>query len=509
MYDLTRAIALHYDETNPEYHTAEPILSAASSSRRLYSAAYKFLSPTMDVGTNEVDYRPWELFLILGCIAPPDMTSHVLSQFESLKESEVVDECTSGFSANGFRELKKAIGASANGYKLLVPFFFIYFSIVSSGNLQSLTNDPYHYDKDCIAHIIQTLDACYEKWNTLASPHGHSNIEEMVRPYMTFNLEDFWYSVLPQNRYSTKSRWYSITTNYYVTSDIDEADYSLEERSSFEHYLVRKIAESFVNSIKNLAILAIDEPGSIELYDDIDFEIEHFENELSRTTVLTGAFASLDLPEDGLPIHTNIPSHILYSLHEHLNVQPDESVRLSTIPLHEWPTETLECLKSCGEILQSESMLRIDASEYGLYVMQSNISNAGRGVFSRNYIPSGTTVGCYSGTIIRSDITQRTNITDETKFGLQGLEVDFYRFRKYCWRYPIEGKPAYIVPDYFCVAAMVNDSRNSDYTVNVEVEWCDIDYDDLTSSKCLTYVAARDIFPGEELFIDYGPYFEF
>ena len=160
-----------------------------------------------------------------------------------------------------------------------------------------------------------------------------------------------------------------------------------------------------MNSIKKLALLAIDEPGMIELYDGIGFEIDHLENELSRTTVLRGGFASLDLPNDDLLIHTNIPSYIVYSLHEHLNVQTDGTVRLSTIPLHEWPVATLECLSSYGDILQSGTILRVEASEHGLCFMQTNISNAGRGVFSHYYTPSGTTVGCYSGKIIRSDIT--------------------------------------------------------------------------------------------------------
>ena len=172
-------------------------------------------------------------------------------------------------------------------------------------------------------------------WSAFASLYGHYDIDEIVRPYMTFNLEDFWYSVLLQKRYSTKRRWCSIITNYYVTSDVDEADYSQEESFVFEHCLFRSIAESLINSIKNWGMLAIDEPGMIELYEGIDFEIDHFENELSRKTILTGAFASLDLPKNGLQIHRDIPLHILYSFHEHLNVQTDQSARLSTIRLHE------------------------------------------------------------------------------------------------------------------------------------------------------------------------------
>ena len=113
-------------------------------------------------------------------------------------------------------------------------------------------------------------------------------------------------------------------------------------------------------------------------------------------------------------------------------------------------------------------MLEYDAVYFNIYIAQSSISDAGEGVFAIEYLLFRKTVGYFTVSIVREDISIRTNVTNATRFGFLGLEVDFDIS-------PCEARTtdfdesAYIVPDYFCVAAKMNDPRNSDCAGNMKM----------------------------------------
>ncbi len=160
-------------------------------------------------------------------------------------------------------------------------------------------------------------------------------------------------------------------------------------------------------------------------------------------------------------------------------------------------------------------MLHYDASEFGLQIRTSSIRNAGKGVFASTRKKCGNIVGYFSGTIIPEDISMRTSVTLDTKFGLRDLENNYAKFRDYACQTEHD-LPAFIVPNDYCVAAKINDScsffdghgyESSRRHGNVELRARqDQNYDDL-SHYGSTYAILRDrngIEAGEELLVKYG-----
>ena len=73
-------------------------------------------------------------------------------------------------------------------------------------------------------------------------------------------------------------------------------------------------------------------------------------------------------------------------------------------------------------------MLEYDAVYFNIYIAQYSISDAGEGVFAIEYLLFRKTVGYFTVSIVREDISIRTNVTNATRFGFLGLEVDFDSF---------------------------------------------------------------------------------
>lgn len=116
-------------------------------------------------------------------------------------------------------------------------------------------------------------------------------------------------------------------------------------------------------------------------------------------------------------------------------------------------------------------------SRFSVEIKPSTIRGAGLGLFALEPIPSGVVVGEYTG--------------DTAPFAIPGgytveVELDSYYIDAY--NYPR------------CVMAMINDPKGSDNRKNVEFE---IDRE----SKRVWIVSLRSIEKGEELFLDYGPWY--
>jgi hypothetical protein len=126
-------------------------------------------------------------------------------------------------------------------------------------------------------------------------------------------------------------------------------------------------------------------------------------------------------------------------------------------------------------------------SEFDLYIRKSRIPNAGFGVFTNSFIPKDTVIGEYIGDIIESYKPQYTTysfeiIKPDEENGIMGYGID-------CLALPR------------CYMSMINDAQFSNRFTN------NCDFDQREKERMVYVFSTRDIRPGEELFIDYGPYY--
>lgn len=112
-------------------------------------------------------------------------------------------------------------------------------------------------------------------------------------------------------------------------------------------------------------------------------------------------------------------------------------------------------------------------SFYNLNINVSNIEKAGFGVFSQEFIPKDSIVGYYEGTIIN------TPFHGDYYFEInESNGIDAGQFPR-------------------CYMAMINDARGSLYKNN-----CKFVIDD--KNFLVEIWSIKNIYPGEELFINYG-----
>ena len=501
---LISSISAFYEGPDGNNVDALHFTRSSYDSKRNWANFYSFFRPRIDCYSGKVDERVWQVFLILGGVVPHINCPEVRNEIVMFINDGPHRAVRNVLSKKAVTSMKSAVSRSRNGYRLLLPLFLFLFEIMKTRKIRYLTKIERHYDTEKIAHIVRTIDSIYDAWNKMACSRGYNTIEEMVAPYLRFNINICWYCLLSDHTFSINSTTHSVLNSHSTTSNPSESGYGIEERSGAEHALIRNIAGVFIDSVKSLAVKCCDATLEIEVTQELQSKIRDLELELNKTTIIVGTSMHLNIATKDYPIHTTVPAHIMIFLSERLNISPKEAIQLSHVPVSSWKAETLFLLHKCEDLLRSKFMLKNDANKYNLFIAPSSIEGAGQGVFAQELIPAGAVVGTFPGTIVRSDIEQRTNISSKTCFGIPGLEMSYHRFSRYCWRYPFD-KAAYIVPDPYCVAAMVNDPRNSEYKANVYPDWAPgLRYEDLSSHSSLTYRTLLPILPYDELFIDYG-----
>ena len=109
-------------------------------------------------------------------------------------------------------------------------------------------------------------------------------------------------------------------------------------------------------------------------------------------------------------------------------------------------------------------------SAFQLEIKESQIPNAGKGVFTSTAIPNGSCIDLYYGISCRYPMSKYF-ISLENESG-----IDAGNFPR-------------------CYTAMINDVVGSQFTINCEF---------IISNQTVSVYACKDITPGEELFISYG-----
>lgn len=95
--------------------------------------------------------------------------------------------------------MKPAGSESRNGYRLLLPLLLLPFEILKSRKIRYLTKIERHYHSEKIAHIVRIIDSIYNAWNKMACSRDYNTIEEMVAPYLRFNINRCWYCLLSEH----------------------------------------------------------------------------------------------------------------------------------------------------------------------------------------------------------------------------------------------------------------------------------------------------------------------
>ena len=155
--------------------------------------------------------------------------------------------------------------------------------------------------------------------------------------------------------------------------------------------------------------------------------------------------------------------------------------------------------------------------QFDTYTNNSKIRKGREGVFVAKDPPYGTCAGVFCGTVLRHDLSFITGVVDETEYDCPGLQKNKNRFNYYAWRLNTK-HCAWLVPDYYCSAALFDDPRtfrcNESYDAgtrkgNIEAAIEEAEFTALTSSDILWYdvVARNGIDLGEELFVKYKPNF--
>lgn len=122
--------------------------------------------------------------------------------------------------------------------------------------------------------------------------------------------------------------------------------------------------------------------------------------------------------------------------------------------------------------------------QFNLYITHSQLSDAGLGVYTEDYIPEDTIIGEYTGELVKSynletnDYFYELVEADEAD-GVMGVGIDSSKLPR-------------------CYMAMINDAQFSKtYSNNCVFEG------DIEEGKVYV-VSTRDIEPEEELFVSYG-----
>ena len=67
-----------------EYHgdnvSAMPFSILAKKTRQSIATSFKFLRPRMDITSTEMDYRRWELFLLLCSVTPEKLNDYAIQK---------------------------------------------------------------------------------------------------------------------------------------------------------------------------------------------------------------------------------------------------------------------------------------------------------------------------------------------------------------------------------------------------------------------------------------------
>lgn len=122
-------------------------------------------------------------------------------------------------------------------------------------------------------------------------------------------------------------------------------------------------------------------------------------------------------------------------------------------------------------------------SKYNLFIQKSNIEKAGRGVFTKEFIPNNTFLGYYEGELIN-----RKEATSNYCYELsENYFIDAFRTPR-------------------SIFSMINDAKWSDYEYNCEfVNEFENFKTTMDHNKLVGVYTIKDIKENEELLVSYGP----